>query len=75
MNGSTGRNVSRVTYIGLEPPEPSGDAQIMIGWLREAADELAQAHRLLDMFGPREENGIPYTLAARIAIAVEVSRE
>jgi hypothetical protein len=42
---------------------------VLASWLREAADEVDKAHRVLDELGaPREiEHGFELTLAARIA--------
>lgn len=49
---------------------PGQDAEKMIAWLREAADELEKAHKLLDDCGvPRVlRDEVPMTLAARIAV-------
>lgn len=52
------------------------DAEKLITWLREAADELEKAHAYLDHLGvPRgmDDDGIDCTLAARIALLVEVT--
>lgn len=48
----------------------SEDAIKIVAWLREAADELEKAHRLLDDLGVPEGSTpkIPYSLAARIMV-------
>lgn len=47
-----------------------GDAEKLVAWLREGANELELAHALLDEYGvPRgrpKSEGIEMTLAARI---------
>lgn len=47
------------------------DAELLVAWVREAADELEKAHALLDDIrvprGCGPEN-TPMTLAARIAV-------
>lgn len=49
------------------------DADELIAWVREAADELERAHRILDDAGAyrNAEDGIPLTLALRIAVALD----
>lgn len=45
------------------------DAEKMVAWVREAADELENAHAMLDVLGApaKSKDGTPYSLAARIA--------
>lgn len=58
------------------------DAEKMVAWVREAADELEKAHRILDDEGvPRERTTpgalvetVPMTLAARIATALDEAK-
>jgi hypothetical protein len=53
------------------------DAERLVAWLREAADELEKAHRILDEADVprvREESGNPMTLAARIYTLMERGR-
>lgn len=52
--------------------DPMNDAERLVGWLREGADEIENAHALLDAYGvprfvPGREPTVPCTLAARIA--------
>ena len=48
------------------------DAEKMVGWLREAADELEKAHGILDDAGvPRSITDVDCTLAARIALLLD----
>jgi hypothetical protein len=58
------------------PDNRMDDADKMVVWLREAADELEKAHNLLDEAGVpriRRESGNAMTLAARIyTLAAEV---
>lgn len=54
---------------------PVRDAETLIAWLREAADELENAHAVLDLHDvPRDltDDGVDCTLAARIAIAMTI---
>jgi hypothetical protein len=49
----------------------TGDAEKLIAWIREAANELEKAHRILDeMAVPRRIPGsdVECTLAARIVL-------
>lgn len=48
-----------------------GDAEKLIAWLREAADELEVAHRVLDNAGVPRNRENPMTLAARIYTLIE----
>jgi hypothetical protein len=50
-----------------------GDAELLVAWVREAANELELAHALLDEAGvPRgREEGVAMTLATRIFTLVE----
>jgi hypothetical protein len=53
------------------------DAEMLVAWLREAANELEVAHGILDEAGVprvRAESGNPMTLAARIFTALEATR-
>lgn len=45
------------------------DAETLVAWVREAADELEKAHAYLDECAdaPRDRDGVQMTLAARIA--------
>jgi len=54
-----------------------GDAEKLIAWIREAANELEKAHALLDEAGvPRSrEEGVDMTLAARIYTLIEMFRD
>jgi hypothetical protein len=61
-NHATGRNVSRVTYIRQAP-------EAIRLW--NAAYETEEAHLLLDEFCPRYDGDVPYSLAARIALALD----
>lgn len=60
-------------YAALDAAEkePEQDADKLVAWMREAADELEKAHRYLDEVAqvPREnpDTGNPFTLTARIA--------
>jgi hypothetical protein len=58
-NHATG-GATKVTYI-----DPATTR------LWDAAYETEEAHRLLDEFCPREDDGVPYSLAARIALALD----
>jgi hypothetical protein len=55
----------------------AGDAERLVAWVREAADELEKAHGLLDEAGvPRcREEGVAMTLAARIYTLIEAARQ
>jgi protoheme ferro-lyase len=48
------------------------DHEALVAWLREAADELENAHLGLDAHGVPQHaaDGTPYTLAARIALCL-----
>jgi hypothetical protein len=55
----------------------AGDAEKLVAWVREAADELEKAHAILDEVGVprvREESGNEMTLAARIYTLIETTR-
>lgn len=47
------------------------DADKLIAWLREAAFELENAHRVLDGEDVPRRGEVPYTLAARIALLAD----
>jgi hypothetical protein len=53
------------------------DAEQLVAWLREAANELEKAHAILDEAGVprvRAETGNAMTLAARIHTLIEGQR-
>lgn len=56
----------------MEIPKLKDDAEKIPAWLREGATEIEGAHAVLDGAGvPRDNNGTPLTLAARIAVALQ----
>lgn len=75
-NGIGGVNVRLLPVKDQEdtPRLPARDGDKLIAWLREGADELEHAHRILDEAGvPRSLPGVEdveCTLAARIALAL-----
>lgn len=53
------------------------DGDVLVAWVREAADELEKAHGILDAYSvPRAigGDGVQCTLAARIALALGETR-
>jgi hypothetical protein len=62
---------------GRATPYRAADAELLVAWVREAANELELAHGLLDEADVprvRGESGNPMTLAARIYTLIESTR-
>lgn len=64
------RTVTAVERALADYQSDYGDAESVVGWLRDAAVEIEKSHAVLDAVDvPRRnpESGRPFTLAARIA--------